>query len=130
MSPDEAERTVRSWLTSERIEIREQEDPRAQMHLLVKYPQGKNGHMFAIVIPKGRDLLAISSMTRVDEGQQKSMRDLMKTDDEEWRSWMHECRMQLIASGATGAFIWATPEKKDQAHYKHSMLANQFGLMV
>ena len=99
MSPDEVERTVRSWLASERIEIREQEDPRAQMHLLVKYPQGKNGHMFAIVIPKGRDLLAISSMTRVDEGQQKSMRDLMKTDEEEWRSWMHECRMQLIASG-------------------------------
>jgi hypothetical protein len=55
--------------------------------------------MFAIIIPKGRDLLAISSMTRVDEGQQKSMRDLMKTDEEEWRSWMHECRMQLIASG-------------------------------
>jgi len=99
MSPDEAEKLVRSWLASERIEIREQEDPRAQLHLLVKYPQGKNGHMFAIIIPKGRDLLAISSMTRVDEGQQKSMRDLMKTDEEEWRSWMHECRMQLIASG-------------------------------
>lgn len=99
MSPDEVESQVRSWLASERIEIREQEDPRAQLHLLVKYPQGKNGHMFAIVIPKGRDLLAISSMTRVDEGQQKSMRDLMKTDNEEWRSWMHECRMQLIASG-------------------------------
>ena len=99
MSPDEVERQVRSWLASERIEIREQEDPRALLHLLVKYPQGKNGHMFAIVIPKGRDLLAISSMTRVDEGQQNSMRDLMKTDNEEWRSWMHECRMQLIASG-------------------------------
>jgi hypothetical protein len=55
--------------------------------------------MFAIVIPKGRDLLAISSMTRVDEGQQESMKDLMKTDEEEWKSWMHECRMQLIASG-------------------------------
>ena len=99
MSPDEAERSVRSWLDSERIEIREQKDPRAQLHLLVKYPQGKNGHMFAIVIPKGRDLLAISSMTRVDEGQQESMKDLMKTDEEEWKSWMHECRMQLIASG-------------------------------
>ena len=99
MSPHEAENLVRSWLANERIEIREQEDPRAQLHLLVKYPQGKNGHMFAIIIPKGRDLLAISSMTRVDEGQQKSMRDLMKTDEEEWRSWMHECRMQLIASG-------------------------------
>ena len=52
MSPEEAERLVRSWLASERIEIREQDDPRAQMHLLVKYPQGKNGHMFAVVIPK------------------------------------------------------------------------------
>ena len=99
MSPEEAERLVRSWLTSERIEIREQEDPRALMHLLVKYPQGKNGHMFAVVIPKGRDLLAISSMTRVDEGQQESMKGLMKTDEEEWKTWMHECRMQLIASG-------------------------------
>ena len=99
MSPDEAERLVRSWLASERIEIREQDDPRAHMHLLVKYPQGKNGHMFAVVIPKGRDLLAISSMTRVDEGQQESMRGLMKTDEEEWKTWMHECRMQLIASG-------------------------------
>ena len=99
MSPEEAEKLVRSWLASERIEIREQEDHRAQMHLLVKYPQGKNGHMFAVVIPKGRDILAISSMTRVDEGQQDAMRDLMKTDQEEWKTWMHECRMQLIASG-------------------------------
>ena len=87
MSPEEAEKLVRSWLASERIEIREQEDPRAQMHLLVKYPQGKNGHMFAMVIPKGRDLLAISSMTRVDEGQQESMKGLMKTDEEEWKTF-------------------------------------------
>jgi hypothetical protein len=99
MSPVDAEELVRSWLASERIEIREQEDERAHLHLLVKYPQGKNGHMFAIVIPKGRDLLAISSMTRVDAGQQNSMSKLMKDDDEEWKSWIHECRMQLIASG-------------------------------
>ena len=91
MSPEEAERLVRSWLASERIEIREQDDPRAQMHLLVKYPQGKNGHMFAVVIPKERDLLAISSMTRVDEGQQEAMRGLMKTDEEEWKT---DARMQ------------------------------------
>jgi hypothetical protein len=95
----DAEGLVRSWLASERIEIREQEDERAHLHLLVKYPQGKNGHMFAIIIPKGRDLLAISSMTRVDAGQQNSMAKLMKDDDEEWKSWIHECRMQLIASG-------------------------------
>lgn len=99
MSPVDAEGLVRSWLASERIEIREQEDERAHLHLLVKYPQGKNGHMFAIIIPKDRDLLAISSMTRVDAGQQDSMAKLMKDDDEEWKSWIHECRMQLIASG-------------------------------
>ena len=55
--------------------------------------------MFAVVIPKGRDLLAISSMTRVDQGQQDSMSKLMKNDPEDWKSWMHECRMQLISSG-------------------------------
>ncbi|MAH90706.1 MAG: DUF2299 family protein [Candidatus Poseidoniaceae archaeon] len=99
MSPEDAEMQVRSWLASERIEIREQEDPRAHLHLLVKYPQGKNGHMFAVIIPKERDLLAISSMTRVDEGQQQSMKNMMKDDEEEWKSWMHECRMQLISSG-------------------------------
>ena len=99
MSPVEAEGLVRSWLASERIEIREQEDARTHLHLLVKYPLGKSGHMFAIIIPKDRDLLAISSMTRVDEGQQNSMKDMMKSDPEDWKSWMHECRMQLIASG-------------------------------
>ena len=99
MSPVDAEGLVRSWLASERIEMREQEDERAHLHLLVKYPQGKNGHMFAIIIPKDRDLLAISSMTRVDAGQQNSMAKLMKDDEEEWKSWIHECRMQLIASG-------------------------------
>ena len=99
MSPEDAEGLVRSWLASERIEIQQQEDERAHLHLLVKYPQGKNGHMFAIIIPKGRDLLAISSMTRVDAGQQSSMVKLMKGDEDEWKSWIHECRMQLIASG-------------------------------
>ena len=99
MSPNEAEGLVRSWLTSERMEIREQKDDRAQMHLLVKYPLGKNGHMFAIVIPKGRDLVAVSSMTRVDGGQQNAMRDMMKSDEDEWKAWTHECRMQLISSG-------------------------------
>lgn len=99
MSPVEAEGLVRSWLASERIEVREQDDERAHLHLLVKYPLGKSGHMFAIIIPKERDLLAISSMTRVDQGQQNAMKKMMKSEAEEWKSWMHECRMQLIASG-------------------------------
>ena len=50
-------------------------------------------------MPKGRDLVAISSMTRVDGGQQDKMKQLMSDDSEEWKSWLHECRMQLIASG-------------------------------
>lgn len=100
MSPSDVEVSVREWLASERMEIREQSDERAHAHLLVKYPAGRNGHMFAVVIPKGRDLVAISSMTRVDGGQQDSMRKLMKEDSEDWKAWIHECRMQLIASGA------------------------------
>ena len=38
-------------------------------------------------------------MTRVDGGQQDKMKQLMSDDSEEWKSWLHECRMQLIASG-------------------------------
>ena len=99
MAPNEVESLVRDWLTSERMEIRDQPDERAVSHMLVRYPAGRNGHMFAVVIPKGRDLVAISSMTRVDGGQQKSMKELMNEDDIEWKAWVHECRMQLIASG-------------------------------
>lgn len=103
MAPEEVEQSVRKWLASERMEIREQNDSRALMHLLVKYPPGKNGHMFAVVIPKGRDLLAISSMTRVDGGQQKAMQEMINTEVEEWRTWVHDCRIQLISSGADWA---------------------------
>ena len=52
MSPEEAERLVRSWLASERIEIREQDDPCANA-FAGQIPSRKNGHMFAVVIPKG-----------------------------------------------------------------------------
>lgn len=99
MEKNEVGQKLREWLTSERIEFKEQNDPRAEIHFLIKYPLGENGHKFVVIIPKGRDLVAISSMTRVDGGQQDKMKQLMSEDSEEWKSWLHECRMQLIASG-------------------------------
>ena len=99
MGADAIVEKVRKWLSSEGIQFTEQTDNRADLHLLIKYPSGENGHKFAIVIPKGRDLIAISSMTRVDGGQQESMSKLMTEDQEEWKNWLHECRMQLMASG-------------------------------
>ena len=128
MSPNEAEGLVRSWLTSERMEIREQKDDRAQMHLLVKYPLGKNGHMFAIVIPKGRDLVAVSSMTRVDGGQQNAMRDMMKSDEDDGRRGRTSVECNSFHQVLIGAYIWAIQGRKDQVHFKHSTLVSQFGL--
>lgn len=54
--------------------------------------------MFAVVVPKNRDLVAISSMTRVDKGQQDEMRNHMKDDKDGWAEWIHEARLQLISS--------------------------------
>ena len=73
MTPNEVVSLVRKWLDEERLFVKEQNDLRAHAHVLIKYPQGKQGHMFAVVVPKNRDLVAISSMTRVDEGQQDEL---------------------------------------------------------
>ena len=98
MTPSEAVSLVRKWLDEERLFVKEQNDPRAHAHFLMKYPQGKQGHMFAVVIPKNRDLVAISSMTRVDKGQQDEMTNHMKDDKGGWTEWIHEARLQLINS--------------------------------
>ena len=98
MTPSEAVSLVRKWLDEERLFVKEQNDPRAHAHFLMKYPQGKQGHMFAVVVPKNRDLVAISSMTRVDEGQQDEMSNHMKDDKDGWSEWIHEARLQLIGS--------------------------------
>ena len=73
VTPTEIVSMVRKWLGEERLFVKEQPDGRAHAHILIKYPQGKQGHMFAVVVPKNRDLIAISSMTRVDKGQQEEM---------------------------------------------------------
>ena len=98
MTPSEAVSLVRKWLDEERLFVKEQNDSRAHAHFLIKYPQGKQGHMFAVVVPKNRDLVAISSMTRVDKGQQDEMSNHMKEDKDGWAEWIHEARLQLISS--------------------------------
>ena len=87
---------IRKWLASERLEIRDKNDPRAEAHFLIKYPPGPQGHMFAVVVPKGRDLVFVSSMTRVDLGQQEQMKEHMKEESEVWSEWVHECRLTLM----------------------------------
>ena len=96
VTPVDVAATVRKWLSDERLIVKEQEDPRAVAHILIKYPQGPQGHMFAVVVPKNRDLVAISSMTRVDMGQQKEMKKHMDEDPEGWSEWIHDGRLQLI----------------------------------
>ena len=98
MTPSDIVSMVRKWLGEERLIVKEQSDERALTHILIKYPQGKQGHMFAVVIPKNRDLVAISSMTRVDKGQQDEMATHMKEDNNGWSEWIHEARLQLINS--------------------------------
>ena len=103
MSPDEVVDLLKQWLTEERLTAKSQQDPRAHAHFLVRYPGGKQGHMFAVVVPKGRDLVALSSMTRVDEGQQKEMKSHMDDEDSDWAEWVHESRLHLIRTGVDWA---------------------------
>ena len=84
MNHNEAADCIRSWLDSERLEAREVKDPQAIIHLHVRYPPTKQGHLFNIVIPKKRNLVLLYSITRVDEGQQESMREMAKEDSESW----------------------------------------------
>ena len=98
MDPKAVVEQIQGWLKQEKLSVKVQQDMRAEAHFLIKYPAGNQGHMFAVVVPKGRDLVAISSMTRVDEGQQKEMAKHMVEDREEWLEWVHEGRLQLIRS--------------------------------
>jgi hypothetical protein len=91
--------TLLRWLNEEQLNPKPQDDERALVHWLVRYPPGPNGHAFNIVHPKGRDLIAISSMTRVDAGQQKEMKEHSKADIEQWQDWVHSIRLSLIDGG-------------------------------
>ena len=90
--------TIKSWLQSERLDAREVSDPQAVMHLHVRYPPTKQGHLFNVVIPKKRNLALVYSITRVDEGQQDSMRKLASENYEGWQGWLHDTRIHLTSS--------------------------------
>jgi len=107
----EATDTIKSWLQSERLEVREVKDPQAVMHLHVRYPPTKQGHLFNIVIPKNRNLALIYSITRVDEGQQKLMAELSSEDNREWESWLHETRLTLASADLDWVLHVGKPKK-------------------
>ena len=90
MNSREAADTIREWLNSERLEAREVSDNQALLHLHVKYPPTKQGHVFNVVIPKNRNLVLIYTVTRVDEGQQNQMIDHSQNASDEWEGWLHE----------------------------------------
>ena len=112
MTPEDVAAQLKQWFTEERLTVKAQQDPRATAHFLVKYPGGKQGHMFAVVIPKGRDLVALSSMTRVDEGQQNEMVAHMGDEESDWAEWIHESRLHLIRSGVDWVIHMGHKEKQ------------------
>ena len=98
MDGKSAASAVKDWLAREKLESREVTDAQALIHLHVKYPPTKQGHVFNVVIPKNRDLVLVYSITRVDEGQQNEMRDHGKEDPDAWEKWLHDTRIQLTRS--------------------------------
>ncbi len=95
MGDKEMESKIREWLTSEGLEIKPREDPRADFHFLVRYPPTKHGHVFNVLSPKNRNLIVISSVTQVDAGQQDEMKKHANSDREGWEEWLHETRLNL-----------------------------------
>jgi len=103
MDGREVANSVREWLGQERLEVRGEDDERAHCHLVIRYPHGKQGHLFGIIVPKGRDIVIVQSMTRVDSGQQMEMSKHMKDDPDGWKEWIHEARLSLINTGVDWA---------------------------
>ncbi len=99
MDASEVVENLKKWIADERLTVRSQPDKRAQAHFLIRYPSAGQGHMFAVIVPNNRDLVAISSMTRVDEGQQIEMSQHMTDDKDGWDEWVHESRLHLIRQG-------------------------------
>ena len=95
MNSHEAGDRVRKWLQSERLEARDVVDQQAMLHLHVRYPPTKQGHVFNVVIPKNRNLVLIYSVTRVDDGQQNEMMEHYENDAGDWERWLHDTRIHL-----------------------------------
>jgi len=99
MDASDVVENLKKWIADERLTVRSQPDRRAQAHFLIRYPSAGQGHMFAVIVPNNRDLVAISSMTRFDEGQQIEMSQHMTDDKDGWDEWVHESRLHLIRQG-------------------------------
>ena len=95
MNSREAGDRVREWLQGERLEARDVADQQAMLHLHVRYPPTKQGHVFNVVIPKNRNLVLIYSVTRVDDGQQNEMMEHYENDAGDWERWLHDTRIHL-----------------------------------
>ena len=95
MNSSEAGDRVREWLQSERLEARDVADQQAMLHLHVRYPPTKQGHVFNVVIPKNRNLVLIYSVTRVDDGQQSEMTEHSENETGDWEKWLHDTRIHL-----------------------------------
>lgn len=102
---------VKAWLGSEKLEAREVQDAQALLHLHVKYPPTKQGHVFNVVIPKNRNLVLIYSITRVDEGQQNEMREHAGEDPDSWDEWLHSTRIQLTRADLDWVLHVGKPNK-------------------
>ena len=73
MDPKAVIEQIQSWLKQEKLSIKVQQDMRAEAHFLIKYPAGNQGHMFAVVVPKGRD--SRSYFKHDSRGQRPTKRD-------------------------------------------------------
>ena len=99
METRDAMKCVQQWLSQESLEFKTLSDSRAEMHLHVRYPPTRNGHLFNIVIPKKRSLVIVGSVTRVDTGQQEEMQSHSESDPVALEEWLHEARLGLIKGG-------------------------------
>ena len=98
MGVDDVGPTILGWFKEEGMLPEQVDDPNARFHIRLRYPNQKRGHVFGIILPKNRDLVVVSSFTRVDAGQQEEMMKHAQGDVESWEEWLHETRLQLIRS--------------------------------
>jgi hypothetical protein len=110
MDAKEAINLIEKWLAEEGLQSKSLADARAQKHLHVRYPPSRNGHLFNIVVPKGRNLVIIGSVTRVDAAQQDEMTSHAKADPVSWEGWLHDTRLSLIR----GQFDWTIHVGKNE----------------
>ena len=120
---------VREWLQSEKLEARDVEDQQAHLHMHVKYPPSKRGHLFNVVIPKNRSLILVYSVTRVDEGQQEQMKEYSEENSDEWKKWLHDTRLDLTRADLDWVLHVGSKVNEVPAHYRPSTSLGQSGWM-